>query len=139
MLVPVVKQFALAPAVDGALARGANRELNSVPEDAVASLWTIVLFTRFTMSESSNDTPAPSQPATLLAMMLFVTLTEFHWQFDTLLQLVLLRASGILVTSVPLTCCRRSPPPLPESAALPRIRFASTTMLRPTPSLGVID
>ena len=50
----------------------------ATPDEAVESLETIVLLTRFTASESCNDTPPPSQPATLLAMMLLVTLTEYQ-------------------------------------------------------------
>ena len=37
-----------------------------------------MLLMKFTFRESCSDTPAPSQPATLLAMMLLVTLTEYH-------------------------------------------------------------
>ena len=55
------------------LARGANNELNSTPEEAVELLETIVLLTMFTSSESSSETPPPSHPATLFAMMLFVS------------------------------------------------------------------
>src|SRR4029077_8990279 len=73
---------------------------------------------------SCNDTPAPSQPATLLAMMLLVTLTEFH-------------CAGVVgnkPTSVPFTDWRRMPPPLPLSAPLPIIRLALITRPGPVPS-----
>ena len=64
--------------VVGALASGAKKAPNSDPDDAVESLDTIVLLIRFTANESCNDTPPPSQPATLLVMMLLVTLTEYQ-------------------------------------------------------------
>jgi len=60
------------------LASGAPRVLNSTPDEAVVSLETIVLLTMFTANASTSEIPAPSQPATLLAMMLLVTLTEYH-------------------------------------------------------------
>src|SRR4051812_13698689 len=50
------------------LAKGANSVWNKVPDEAVASLAAIVLFTRFTAKASTIETPAPSQPATLLTM-----------------------------------------------------------------------
>src|SRR5882672_12844027 len=75
------------------LASGAPNVLNSTPEDAVVSLDMIVLLMMFTFNESSSEIPAPSQPATLLATILFVNLTEF--QTDGVV--------GKLVTSVPLT------------------------------------
>src|SRR6266581_1758325 len=62
----------------GALAWEANWPPKSVPDVAVESLDTMVLLIRFTTSESCRDTPAPSQPATLLAMMLLVTFTEYQ-------------------------------------------------------------
>ena len=43
------------------------------------SLETIVLLMKFTARESSRPTPPPSHPATLLAMMLLVTLTEYQF------------------------------------------------------------
>jgi len=46
--------------------------LKSTPADAVVSFETIVLLTMVTFRASSIDTPAPSQPATLFAMMLFL-------------------------------------------------------------------
>ncbi len=58
------------------LARGAPRVLNSTPAEAVVSLDMTVLLMMFTFNASCSDTPPPSQPATLLAMMLFVTCTR---------------------------------------------------------------
>src|SRR6202023_4060547 len=60
------------------LAMGAPKVLNSTPEEAVVSFDMMVLLTRLTANASCSDTPAPSQPATLLTMMLLVTLTEFQ-------------------------------------------------------------
>src|SRR6202011_1047674 len=108
------------------LANGAPRVLKRAPEEAVVSLETIVLLMRSTTSASSRDTPAPSHPATLFTMMLFVILTEFHC----------LGRLGNSVTSVPLTFCKRMPPPLPLSAAFPLNRFALITRLGPVPSLS---
>src|SRR5882762_11495807 len=91
----------------GALAWVAKKAPKSVPDDAVESFDAIVLLIRFTAKESCSDTPAPSQPATLSVMMLFVTLTEYQ-------------RSGLLGkadTSEPLTPWKRMPPPLPASAA----------------------
>src|SRR5215471_18633937 len=62
-------------AVDWELASGAPSVLNRTPDEAVVSLEAIVLLTSHTATESSSDTPAPSQPATLLTMMLLVTST----------------------------------------------------------------
>src|SRR5215469_186380 len=73
---PVAPHVILDTGVE--LARGANSDWNSVPEEAVESLRAIVLFTILTARESSSETPAPSQPATLFTMMLFVTLAEFQ-------------------------------------------------------------
>src|SRR4029077_2344977 len=90
------------------------------------------------------DTPPPSQPATLLVMMLLVTLTVFQRQPFRLallhrpLLFELPLPFGKLSTSVPLMCCNRRPPPLPLSAALPMIRLALITRPGPVPSLGVI-
>src|SRR5437016_2487957 len=106
------------------LALGAKRVLKSTPDEAVASLETTVLLMKFTTSESVNDTPAPSQPATLLEMILLVTLTEYQFA----------GVWGKVDTSVPLTPWKRMPPPLPLSAALPIIRLASTTRPGPVPS-----
>lgn len=58
---------------DWELANGAPRVLKSVPDEAVVSFETIVLLVSVTANASSNDTPAPSQPATLFEMMLLVT------------------------------------------------------------------
>ena len=57
---------------------GSEEGAEERPDDAVESLEMIVLLMRFTASASCSDTPAPSQPATLLAMMLLVTLTEYQ-------------------------------------------------------------
>ena len=56
------------------LASGAPIVLKSTPDEAVVSLDMIVLLMMFTSSASSSEIPAPSQPATLLTMMLFVKL-----------------------------------------------------------------
>ena len=108
----------------GALASGAKKAPNSDPDDAVESLDTMVLLIRFTPIESCNDTPPPSQPATLLAMMLLVTLTKY--QFAGVV--------GKVETSMPLTPWKRMPPPAPASAALPIMRLALISRLRPMPS-----
>ena len=108
----------------GELASGAKNAPNSDPEDAVESLDTMVLLIRFTTSESCRDTPPPSQPATLLVMMLLVTLTEYQRS----------GLRGNVLTSTPFTPWKRMPPPLPASAAFPRIRLALITRLRPMPS-----
>ncbi len=60
------------------LAKGAPIVLKSTPDEAVLSLDMIVLLMMFTFNASSSETPAPSQPATLLTMMLLVTVTEFQ-------------------------------------------------------------
>src|SRR5437870_701732 len=60
------------------LAMGAPRVLKSTPDEAVVSLDMTVLLMKFTFNASTSETPAPSQPATLLAMILLVTLTEYH-------------------------------------------------------------
>src|ERR1700757_3221316 len=96
------------------LANGAPSVLNSTPDDAVVSLEITVLLMKFTANASCKDTPAPSQPATLLAIILLVTLTEYQ----------LAGAVGKKLTSFPLTDWKRMPPPLPLSAALPIIRLA---------------
>src|SRR2546430_2880713 len=109
------------------LASGAPSVLNSTPEEAVVSLDAIVLLMMFTFSASSSEMPAPSQPATLLVMMLLVTVTPYQ----------LLGVVGNASTSPPLTACRRMPPPLPLSAPLPMIRLALITRPGPVPSLVV--
>src|SRR5581483_6501929 len=86
----------------------------------------MVLLTKFTLNASSNETPAPSQPATLLVMMLLVTFTSYQ----------LFGVSGKRVTSVPLTASNRMPPPDPASAALPKKRLALITKPGPAPSLN---
>ncbi len=75
------------------LAKGAPTVLKSTPDEAVVSLEMIVLLMMFTFNASSREIPAPSQPATLLAMMLLVTVTLFQ------------RAGvlGKVTTSVPLS------------------------------------
>src|SRR5258706_16428385 len=108
----------------GALAWVAKKAPKSVPEDAVESFDTIVLLIRFTAKESCNDTPPPSQPATLLVTMLFVNATENQRS----------GLSGKVDTSIPLTPWKRTPPPLPASAALPMMRLALITRLGPMPS-----
>src|SRR5690348_13384523 len=62
------------------LASGAPIVVNSKPEEAVLSLDMTVLLMKFTASESSRETPAPSQPETLLTMMLLVRVAEFQAQ-----------------------------------------------------------
>src|ERR1035437_4457661 len=108
------------------LARGAPMVVNRIPAEAVVELETIVLLMIFAFRASSSEIPAPSQRATLSAMMLLVILGEDHWDG------VVAKAS----TSEPFTCWRRRPPPLPDSAALPMIRLALMTRLGPMPSLG---
>src|SRR5579863_2039158 len=54
----------------GALASGAPRVLKSTPEEAVLSFDATVLLMKFTARASWRETPPPSQPATLLEMML---------------------------------------------------------------------
>src|SRR5215472_1859461 len=98
----------------GALACVAKKAPKRAPDDAVVSFDTIVLLIRLTPIESCSDTPPPSHPATLLAMMLLVTLTVYQ-------------RSGLFGncdTSEPLTPWNRIPPPEPASAALPMIRLA---------------
>src|SRR5664279_4636153 len=125
--------------VPGVLANGANSEPKSGPAVAVESLETIVLLMMFTANASCSDTPPPSQPATLLVMMLLVTVTEFH-RHDALPGVRHeTRPFGKLTTSVPLTCCSLRPPPLPLSAELPIIRLALITSPGPVPSLGGIE
>src|ERR1700719_5123371 len=120
-VVPVIVQF---PA--GALAMGAPRLVVSTPEEARESLWVMVLLMIFTFNASCNEIPAPSQPARLFAMMLLVIVTSCQccgWVAN-------------VATSVPLTCCRRMPPPLPLSAELPWIRLALISKPGPVPSLN---
>src|SRR5450631_564915 len=135
---PLVAPQITLPVGAAELASGANSDWNSVPDEAVESLDAIVLFTMLAASTSRSDTPPPSQPATLLTMMLFVTLTEFQLQDDRS-AVQLLAPLGMFSTSVPLTCWIRRPPPLPESAALPRIKLALIVSAVPVPSLGRIS
>ncbi len=106
------------------LACAAASVLNSTPDDAVASFETTVLLMKLTFTASCSDTPPPAQPATLLPMMLLITRTAYH----------LLGSLGLRCTSVPLTCCSLSPPPLPLSAVLPISRLLSITRPGPAPS-----
>src|SRR5258708_3614829 len=108
------------------LAIGPPSVVKSTPEDAVLVLETIVLLTMFTSTESTSEIPAPSQPATLSAMMLLVTVTVFHCE----------GCLGKETRSEPLTAWKAMPPPLPASAALPMMRLALITNPGPTPSLG---
>src|SRR5664279_3026686 len=110
----------------GEPASGAPRVLNSGPAEAVLSLEMTVLLMKFTTRESTSDTPAPSQPATLLVMMLLVTVAEYHCA----------GVLGKLTTSVPFIPWRRMPPPLPASAPLPITRLALITRPGPVPSLN---
>src|SRR5258706_811404 len=84
----------------------------------------MVLLIRFTTRESCNDTPPPSQPATLLVMMLLATLTAYQRSGRV----------GKVDTSEPLTLWKRMPPPAPASAALPMIRLALISRFGPMPS-----
>src|SRR2546430_203938 len=108
------------------LASGAPTVLNSMPDEAVVSLDTIVLLMMFTFNESRSEIPAPSQPATLSVMMLLVTVTAYQSA----------GVVGKVSTSVPLTPMKAMPPPLPLSAALPWTRFALMTRPGPAPSDG---
>src|ERR1700736_6245418 len=91
----------------------------------------------FTFNASSREMPAPSHPATLLTMMLLVTVAEYHGDLDPMPgNVTLLLPFGKLITSEPLRCCRRSPPPLPLSAALCAFRLALWTSPGPMPALG---
>src|SRR6266480_1455870 len=124
----VVPQFAVQvwPVPGGVLANGAPSVLKSGPADAVLELKAIVLLTMFTAVESSSEIPAPSQPATLSAMMLLVTVTVFHC----------LGFVGKATISEPLTAWKAIPPPLPASAPFPIMRLALITSPGPAPSLG---
>ena len=86
----------------------------------------IVLLMMLTFNASCNEMPAPSQPATLLTITLLVSVTS-HQRVGVV---------GNVITSVPLRLANRTPPPLPASAELPMIKFASMTSPGPTPSLG---
>src|SRR5258708_36002967 len=54
------------------LAKGAPMVLNSGPAEAGLSFDMIGLLLMLTLNESSSDTPAPSQPATLSPMLVLV-------------------------------------------------------------------
>jgi len=86
----------------------------------------MVLLMMDTFVESCSDIPAPSQPATLLTIMLLV--------METLFQSA--GCVGKVETSVPLTCCIRMPPPLPLSAMLAWIKLALIVSAWPVPSLS---
>ena len=60
----------------GTLAFGARVVSNNTPAVPVVSFDTTVLLTKLTSTASCRDTPAPAHPATLLAKMLLVTVTE---------------------------------------------------------------
>jgi len=72
--------------------------LKSTPAEAVVSLEAIVLLIMFTPNESTIEIPAPSQPATLLVMMLLVTVTWNHFN----------GCVGNVITSLPLMSWKRS-------------------------------
>jgi hypothetical protein len=76
VFVPVGPVWTQFPA--GALACGVPMLWVSTPDDAKLSLWAMVLLTMLTFKESCNEIPAPSQPATLLLMMLLVMDTLFQ-------------------------------------------------------------
>src|SRR5467141_1143295 len=124
VLVPVGPAMVQFPAA--ALAMGVPMLLVSTPEVPRLSLCMMVLLTMFTFNASCNDIPAPSQPATLLTMMLLEMVTSCQ-RFGCLLK---------VATSVPLTDWRRMPPPDPLSAELPWIRLALITKPGPVPSLN---
>src|SRR3974390_2945744 len=100
--------------VPSELAMGYPMVVNSIPAEAVVELETTVLLKKLTFRASTMATPAPSQPATLSAMMLFVTVGEYQCE----------GVVGKAITSEPLTCCMRRPPPVPASSPLPMIRLA---------------
>ena len=99
-------QFAVQvwPVPGGVLPNGAPSVLKRGPADAVLELKAIVLLTMFTAVESISEIPAPSQPATLSAMMLLVTVTVFHC----------LGFVGKATISEPLAAWKAIPPPLPD-------------------------
>ena len=114
----------------GALASGAPMVLNSTPEEAVVSFDTMVLLTMLTSGILQRD--AGAVPARHVVDDDVVgDATEF--------QSVGLRGEQAH-TSVPLTDCRRMPPPLPLPRALPMIRLALITRpgrCRPEPGRAV--
>src|SRR5215469_11866340 len=98
------------------LASGAPIVSNRMPDDAVLSFDTTVLLMKFTAKASTNETPAPSQPDTLLTMMLLVSDTEFQPQLARFAFGHTEAPFGKLTTSEPLTLCSAMPPPVPLSA-----------------------
>src|SRR5579883_858818 len=62
----------------GALARGAKKESNSTPEEAVEAFEAKELLIRFTALASCNAIPSPSQPATLFTMIFLVPSAWYH-------------------------------------------------------------
>src|SRR2546429_5076717 len=121
----VVPQFEVHVGPDG-VARGARVVLNGTPAEGGVSLEMMVLLMMFATNASCSKIPAPSQPATLSAMMLLVIFTEYQLE----------GVVGNVITSEPLTLCKRRPPPLPLSAALPMIRLALITRPGPVPPPG---
>src|SRR5215469_7322165 len=119
------------------LPKGAPRVLKSTPAEAVLSLDMTVLLMMLVFSASSREIPAPSQPATLLTMMLLVINGAYHGDRDPVIPGKVTKPFpfGKLTTSEPLMFCRAKPPPLPLSAWLPIIRLALMIRLGPTPSL----
>jgi len=97
------------------LAIGAPSALNKIPAVAVVEFEITVLLTMLVRSASSSEMPAPSTPATFLAMMLLVTVTSIPQRRHE---------EGSRMTSVPFTSGTAIPPPVPDSAVLPRIRLA---------------
>src|SRR5260370_38110200 len=57
----------------------APKVLNSTPAEAVVSFEATVLLVNTVLNESCKDTPAPSHPATLFAMMLLVTVMPYQF------------------------------------------------------------
>ncbi len=107
--------------VPSELASGAPSVLNSMPAEAVVEFDTIVLLMMLTFSASSSEMPAPSQPATLLAMMLLVTFGDHHWD----------GVVGNATTSEPLMFWKRKPPPLPASARVAHDQVGVDHQARP--------
>src|ERR1700692_832163 len=117
------------------LAKGAPMVLNSGPAEAVLSFAMIVLLMMLTFNASSSDTPAPSHPATLSTMMLWVTSGPYHGDLAPAIpgKVTVELPFGKLSTSEPLTFWNLRPPPLPLSAELPMMRLALMTMPGPAP------
>src|SRR3984893_6108679 len=57
----------------------APKVLNRTPAEAVVSFDATVLLVNTVLKESCKDTPAPSHPATLFAMMLLVTVMPYQF------------------------------------------------------------